>query len=405
MKFVAVTDAPGECRLPMPGIAAVAAPDYLLDPGWREARDFRVLNLCRSRGYQRYGYYVSLLAEARGHHPIPGVHLMKDYGGLDPSRLLVAGAQRCWERLRAPRTLGKDYAIAILRDREESCPASNDKAIEKFRAAALALGIRSEILGRRDIRRLPDFDGLFIRDNTFVRHYTYRFSRRAADAGLVVIDDPDSILRCNSKVYLAELLPRHAIPTPRTMIVNRESMDGVGAALGLPCVLKRPDSSLSLGVVRAESEPELRDAAARMLEESDLIVAQEYMPTEFDWRIGILAGRPLFACKYHMVPGHWQIVRHVPGRHYEEGRTEALPLDAAPRAALDLALRATRLIGDGFYGVDLKEIAPGDFRLIEINDNPNVDDGNEDGVLGDALYAEVIGVFAARMAQRRRCLP
>ena len=39
---------------------------------------------------------------------------------------------------------------------------------------------------------------------------------------------------------------------------------------------------------------------------------------------------------------------------------------------------------------------------VEVNDNPNVDAGNEDGVLQDALYREVMGVFLRRIQERRR---
>lgn len=401
MKLVAVTDDPGECRFTAPGVALLPARSYLMDAAWRDARDVCVLNLCRSCGYQRYGYYVSLLAEARGHRPLPGVDLVKDYGRPAPARLAVVAAQRCLEQ----RSTTSGAELAILRDRDSACPASNAEAVAHFENAARKLGIRTTVIGRDDIRRLGEFDGLFIRDNTYVRHYTYRFSRRAAAAGLTVIDDPDSILRCNNKVYLAELLPRHGIPVPRTLIVDRANVKEFLPTFGLPCILKRPDSSLSMGVVRIESQSELFAVAAAMLAESDLIVAQEYLPTPFDWRVGILDGKPLFVCKYHMVPGHWQILRHVEGRHYEEGRTEALPVEAAPGAVVELALRATRLIGTGFYGVDLKQIAPNDFRVIEVNDNPNVDAGNEDGVLQDDLYMEVMSVFARRMAQRRRRWP
>ena len=40
--------------------------------------------------------------------------------------------------------------------------------------------------------------------------------------------------------------------------------------------------------------------------------------------------------------------------------------------------------------------------MIEVNDNPNIDAGNEDQVLGLALYREVMGVYARRIAERRR---
>jgi glutathione synthase/RimK-type ligase-like ATP-grasp enzyme len=48
------------------------------------------------------------------------------------------------------------------------------------------------------------------------------------------------------------------------------------------------------------------------------------------------------------------------------------------------------LVGNGLYGVDLKELDSGVY-VIEINDNPNIDAGTEDAVLGDELYRKVLG--------------
>jgi glutathione synthase/RimK-type ligase-like ATP-grasp enzyme len=169
-------------------------------------------------------------------------------------------------------------------------------------------------------------------------------------------------------------------------------------------VLKEPDSSCSLGVSKAESEDELNALVSSLLEKSELIVAQEYLPTEFDWRVGILDRRPLFVCKYYMVPGHWQIIRHASEQHrHQDGTALALSLEEAPPQVIKIALKAANLIGDGFYGVDLKQVGRG-YRVIEINDNPNVDAGNEDGVLKDALYLDIMSVFARRMAERRQPL-
>jgi len=36
---------------------------------------------------------------------------------------------------------------------------------------------------------------------------------------------------------------------------------------------------------------------------------------------------------------------------------------------------------------------------MEINDNPNVNAGNEDGVLGIALYREIMGVIERRIQE------
>ena len=56
-----------------------------------------------------------------------------------------------------------------------------------------------------------------------------------------------------------------------------------------------------------------RGAAAgleRLLSRSDLVVVQSFMPTEFDWRVGVFDRQPLFVCRYFMAEGHWQIYHH-----------------------------------------------------------------------------------------------
>ncbi len=110
------------------------------------------------------------------------------------------------------------------------------------------------MIGRDDYARLAEFDALFIRETTNVSHHTYRFARRAAIEGLVVMDDPESILKCSNKVYLAELLGRHKVPVPRTLVVHKDNISLVGEELGFPCILKQPDAAFSQGVVKIENE-------------------------------------------------------------------------------------------------------------------------------------------------------
>ena len=99
-----------------------------------------------------------------------------------------------------------------------------------------------------------------------------------------------------------------------------------------------------------------------------------------------------------MAPGHWQVHKYESDAH-SEGKTLALSIGEAPSVVVDSALRAANLIGDGLYGVDLKLVGERCY-VIEINDNPSIDAGNEDQVLKDALYREVMGVFMRRIAER-----
>jgi glutathione synthase/RimK-type ligase-like ATP-grasp enzyme len=140
--------------------------------------------------------------------------------------------------------------------------------------AARAFGMEPEIVDRDDYARLGEYDALFIRETTNVNHHTYRFARRAQAEGLVVIDDPESIVRCTNKIYLAELMTRHSVRIPKTLVVQREGLERIIPELGLPCVLKQPDSAFSQGVVKAKTEAELYEEAERLFAKSELIVAQ-----------------------------------------------------------------------------------------------------------------------------------
>jgi glutathione synthase/RimK-type ligase-like ATP-grasp enzyme len=165
-------------------------------------------------------------------------------------------------------------------------------------------------------------------------------------------------------------------------------------------VLKQPDSAFSAGVVKAHSRDELETKLKAFLCESDLVVAQEFLPTTFDWRIGILDGRPLYACKYFMAPNHWQIIHRDHAGKKEYGKFETLPVELAPAKAVRAALKAANHIGNGLYGVDVKQ--SGDrYFVIEVNDNPNIDAGVEDAVLKDEIYRRIMSVFLERIEKRK----
>ncbi|MGW8286191.1 MAG: ATP-grasp domain-containing protein, partial [Candidatus Deferrimicrobiaceae bacterium] len=293
------------------------------------------------------------------------------------------------------------YDLAILVSPAEEEPPSDEKALHRFQKAAEKSGLRPELIGKDDFRRLGEFDALFLRETTGVNHHTYRFAQKAAAEGMVVVDDPESILKCTNKVFLAELLERNRVSIPRTMIVHRGNRDAVAAGLGLPCILKQPDSSFSRGVVKVDREEALRETVGALLEKSEMVIAQEFLATPFDWRVGVFDRQPLFACRYYMARHHWQILkRDVNGLKRDEGKVETIPVEHLPEPVLRTALRAANLIGDGLYGVDLKQVGR-HVLVIEVNDNPNIDAGVEDRVLKDEIYLRIMRVFLRRIEQRK----
>ena len=58
-----------------------------------------------------------------------------------------------------------------------------------------------------------------------------------------------------------------------------------------------------------------------------------------------------------------------------------------------------RCIGDGLYGVDLKE-TPDGVVVIEVNDNPNLEHGVEDAAEKDAVWMKLTQWFIDRLERQ-----
>ncbi len=483
MPILIVVNNPKNWPLSIPGVDLVSARDYLTNPHYSVARGIKLFNLCRSYRYQSTGYYVSLLASARGHKPIPDIITLRDMHSPAITRIIsedieediqekLKGIQsnefelsiyfgknmaakydrlslklfnlfeapmlrarfehhKKWELVdirpismseipeshrqfvieqavkhferpnrRREKRENFPYELAILHDPMELAPPSDERALKKFIKAAESLGMETDLITRDEFGRVAEYDALFIRTTTNVNHYTYQFGRRAEAEDLVVIDDPESIIRCSNKVYLAELLKRLKIPSPKTAVIHKDNLEELYSQISYPCVLKLPDSSFSQGVIKVEDETSLYLQAEKFFGKSDLLIAQEYIPTTFDWRIGVLDRAPLYACKYYMARRHWQIIRKDETGKHHEGKVETLPIEKVPSKVIKMALKATDAIGDGFYGVDIKQCGNA-FYLIEVNDNPNIEAGYEDAILKDQLYLKVMQTFLTRIKNKK----
>ena len=190
-----------------------------------------------------------------------------------------------------------------------------------------------------------------------------------------------------------ELLNANKILTPKSYVVTKENCNSVPEKMSFPFILKQPDGAFSKGVVKINNLEEFKVVRESMFEKSDLIIAQEFLPTPFDWRVGIIDGQVLYVCKYFMANKHWQIVNWSAKKETSrDGDVESIPVDQAPAGLLKVALKATSLIGNGLYGVDMKEV-DGKFIIIEVNDNPNIDAGTEDKILKEKLYDMIMEVI------------
>ncbi len=487
MRKIIVVKNPSTWKLESGDIEVISSKTYLEHPQFGKTKDLRVFNLSNDYDYQTRGYYVSLLAEARGHKVMPSVKNILDIKGNTVVKVISDELEELIQKsfrtikskefelsvyfgrniaikynklslelhkifqvplFRAKFVLGKKwelksiktiamnqipdyhleflnesasdffskkrynvahpetylYDLAILVNPKEKAPPSDAEALKKFVDAAERKGCYVDFITKDDYNRIGEYDALFIRETTAVNHHTYRFARRAQAEGLSVIDSPEAILKCANKVYLAEVLALGKINTPKTHILTSPNVKGIEHKIGFPCVLKLPDSAFSQGVVKAHNLNELKAHVKSMMKQSDLVLVQEYTPTDFDWRIGVLNSEVIFACKYFMAKDHWQIYNWKSEDSADiSGAFTNVPIGEVPSFIIDAALKSTKLIGKGLFGVDVKEIN-GKPLVIEVNDNPNIDSGIEDLLLGTKLYDVIIGQLISQINRNEKNL-
>ena len=316
MPVLIVVNNANEWPFHIPGVEVVDAKSYLTKPEYGEVRNAKVFNLCRSYRYQSLGYYVTLLATARGHKPLPNIMTIQDmksqtvvrfvsddlddliqdslapiesdkftlsiYFGRNLARRYDRLSLHLFNLFQAPllraqftrngkwqlRQIGpvpvdgipsqhRPFVVDVATEhfagrrtavRRRTSAEIRSGAAGKCRRAAAAFGReghRTVRAGRRGLRPAYRLDRprrlrpagrvrrpVHSRDDGRQPSYL-PFARRAAMEGLVVVDDPESILRCSNKVYLAELLSRHKIRIPRTVIVNKDNIDSIGQRAGL----------------------------------------------------------------------------------------------------------------------------------------------------------------------------
>lgn len=278
---------------------------------------------------------------------------------------------------------------------ERTTVASSDEmnALMRLSQVARKMGHRADFLFRPDIFKIPEYDAIFIRALTDPLNAAYVASRTADLYGVRVIDDPESIVICCDKVNMYRRLIDSEVPIPPTVFVESGGINLQRGAelidlLGSPVVLKAPNSSFSRYVDRAASPEEFVRIGKRFSRRADLIVAQRFVRSEFDWRVGTLGGEPLYVCQYTFARKQWKIHAYTSQGRSLFGPVRGIPMEKADPRLIEVALQASAAIGRGLYGVDLKQVED-DYVVIEVNDNPTIIAGDEDQQAGQ-LYGRLV---------------
>ncbi len=288
--------------------------------------------------------------------------------------------------------------IACFVEKYNFSDPREENALSNFKHAAERLGHEFNFMFRENVSEIPKYDAVFIRATTDPLFTAYVVSRTASELGLRVIDDPESIQICGNKIHQYALFQRHDVPHIPTIFINKEEfhhklIQDIFRQFGKPVVVKAPYTSFSRYVEKVACETSFREVATRFFRRSDVLAVQKFVPTAFDWRVGVLNNEVLYVCKYMIPKGKWKHGAKLRGKPtFIWGRTVSLKVENAPKELKELALKACKVIGNGLYGVDIKESIEG-YVIVEVNDNPSIYAGYED-LRSKDLYGKIIAYLA-----------
>ena len=112
MNIVLVAEARDDWIGNIEGVQIVDPSDYLANPAAGVKRGTRVYNLCRSYAYQSMGYYVSLLAEARGQRAVPDITTIQDLGRSGAVNLIPQSLDELMQKSLSTIT-AKQYVLSV----------------------------------------------------------------------------------------------------------------------------------------------------------------------------------------------------------------------------------------------------------------------------------------------------
>ena len=277
-------------------------------------------------------------------------------------------------------------------------------SLMRFAQVARKMSHRVDFLFRPDMYKIPEYQAIFIRALTDPLNSAYVAARTAQLHGIRVVDDPESIYICCDKVNMYRRLMKHGVSIPETYILGEDDLTMARGRrlleeLGRPVVLKAPNSSFSMYVECARSPEEYVKVGKRFFRRADRIVAQKFVQSEFDWRVGVAGGQVLYVCQYLIPKKHWKILTYTADGKTVHGPVRGVKIEETDPRLLDLAKRAAAAIGKGLYGVDLKQVGD-DYTVIEVNDNPTINAGDEDQKAGD-LYERLVNFLLNGVAEGR----
>ncbi len=191
--------------------------------------------------------------------------------------------------------------------------------------------------------------------------FRYQALTSLQEAGQMIVNSPEAILRAANKFATTVALQRAGVPTPETTVTSSldeavKAVERYGKAVSKPLFGYK---GRDLALIEAEDTTPLKKILAR----SGVIYLQEFIGSARPRDIrAFVVGDDLVGAIYRVAPpGEW-ISNLARG-----GRAEICPISEELE---DLAIRANRAVGTLYSGVDLLETPEGPM-VIEVNGTPS----------------------------------
>jgi len=256
------------------------------------------------------------------------------------------------------------------------------------------------VCGRRDPsiyhknshRRLGEVDVVLPRIGASITEHGLAVVRQFSIMGIPIVNNSVPIARARDKLRSLQLLSRHDIDIPRTVMARAPSqiaraLDAVG---GPPVILKLIQGSQGVGVMLAETQPQLEAILDTLWGLGQNILIQEFIAESRgrDIRALVVGGRVVGAMRRIARLGEFRSNIHRGGA----GRIIELSEEYT-----QVAVRACEVMGLQVAGVDMLESKTGP-KVIEINSSPGFE-GLEQATRAD-IAREILEYSCAYAAQR-----
>jgi ribosomal protein S6--L-glutamate ligase len=213
-------------------------------------------------------------------------------------------------------------------------------------------------------RPLPDV--VLPRIGSTIREFPLSLIHHLELIGVTVVNGFDAVSLTRNKFRTLQALTQHKIPIPFSVYVsNPKNLEAAARMMKAhPFVVKTPHGRQGRGVFLVNGYEEARGILEAEVETGQGLVLQEYIPVKRrlkELRVFIIGGKTVGAMSLKPRPGEFRANIHM------HGRAERVRL---PKAANDMAIEATKVLGLDISGIDMIQASDKSFKVLDVNYSP-----------------------------------